>query len=150
VIDDPPLPISWIETALLEEIMDAVGRLHGRDTVRDVGMETARSKLGSILVPFMRTLLALWGATPESIFKQVQRLAGVVSKGLTLTYVPETSTSGWVEFFYPDGTNDHVFASWEGSFHLAFDVCDVQGTIGRTEISDGGRRGRVLVRWEKR
>jgi hypothetical protein len=150
VIDHPPLPISWIETALVEEMMDAVGRLHGRETVREVGLETARSKLGSILVPFMRTLLALWGATPHSIFKQVQRLAGIVYRGLNLSYVPETPTSGTVELFYPDGTNDSVFASWEGSFHLAFDVCEVVGTIGRAEISDGGRRGRIAVRWEPR
>ncbi|HYV49516.1 MAG TPA: hypothetical protein VFA20_31875 [Myxococcaceae bacterium] len=150
VIDDPPLPISWIDTALVEEIMDAVGRVHGRETVREVGRETARTKLGSILVPFMRTLLALWGATPHSIFKQVQRLAGVISKGLQLSYVPETPTSGTVELFYPAGTNDSVFASWEGSFHLAFDVCNVEGTIGRAEVSDDGRRARIAVRWSQR
>src|SRR6185436_9157478 len=106
----------------------------------------ARSKLGSILIPFMRTLLALWGATPHSIFRQVQRLAGVVSKGLNLSYVPETPTSGRVELFYPEGTNDAVYASWEGSFHLAFDVAGVKGTIGRAEVSDGGRRARIAVR----
>jgi len=150
VIDHPPLPISWIDTALVEEIMDAVGRVHGRETVREVGRETARAKLGSLIVPFMRTLIALWGASPHSIFKQVQRLAGIVSRGLNLSYVPETPTSGTVELFYPDGTNDSVFASWEGSFHLAFDVCQVVGTIGRAEISDGGRRGRIEVRWEQR
>ena len=150
VIDHPPLPITWIDAALVEEIMGAVGRLHGRETVREVGLETARTKLGSVLVPLMRTLLSIWGATPQSIFSQVQRLAWVVSRGLTLSYVPETPTSGAVELFYPDGTNDFVYASWEGSFHLAFDVCGVTGTIGRAEISDGGCRARIAIRWQQR
>lgn len=150
LIDDPPLPISWVETAVMEEMMDVLARLHGRDTVRDVALETSRTKTGPLVIPFMRTLLALWGATPHSIFKHVHRLAGVVSRGLNLSYVVETPTSGVIEIVYPDGTNDAVYASWEGAFHLAFEVCNVQGTIGRAEVSDGGRKGRIAVRWQQR
>jgi len=148
IIDHPPFPISWVETVVMEEMMDALGRLRGREVVKDVALETARTKTGPIVIPFMRTLLSLWGATPESLFKHVHRLAGVHARGLNVTYVPETPSSGAVEFVYPYAPGDYVYASWEGAYRLAFEVCGVKGTIGRAEMSDGGRRARIRVRWE--
>jgi len=150
VIDHPPFPLAWVETAVLAELMDATGRLHGRETVKDISLETARTKAGPILLPFMRTLLSLWGATPHSLFKHLQRLVAVQARGLNVSYAPETPSSGTVELSYPPGhaANDHVFASWEGAFHFIFDVCGVKGTVDRSEVSDGGQRARIGIRWE--
>jgi hypothetical protein len=147
LIDHPPSPLVWVETTIMEDMMDVLGRLHGRAMVKAVALETARTKAGPLVLPFMRTLLSLWGATPESIFKHIHRVVGIQAKGLSLTYLPESPASGTVELIYPHGTNDAVYASWEGVFRLAFEVCQVQGTIERAEVSEGGYRGRIKVHW---
>jgi hypothetical protein len=91
--------------------------------------------------------LACGGASPESIFKSIHRVVGLQSRGMTMSYAPESPTSGAVELNYPYPTNDFVYASWEGVFRIVFDVCGTKGTIDRSELGDEGRRGRIPVRW---
>jgi hypothetical protein len=43
--------------------------------------------------------------------------------------------------------NPFVYAAWEGTFMFVYEVAGVKGEVGRTEILDGGRRGRVAVKW---
>jgi hypothetical protein len=148
LIDHPPTPLTWVETLVMEELMDVTGRLYGREAVKDVALETARTQAGPIVLPFMRTLLTLWGATPESIFKHLHRLIGLQAREMSVSYAPETPSSGTVELAYPYPTTDFIYASWEGVLRLTFEVCKVEGTIDRSEVFDEGRRARIKLRWE--
>jgi len=150
LIDDPPLAIAWVEASVMEEMMGAIHQLHGREAVREIALENARTKAGPIVIPFMRTLLALWGATPESLFKHMHRLVAIQARGLHVSYIPGTPTSGTMELVYPRGSTDAVYATWEGACQLAFEVCKVQGTVCRAEVSDGGRKARIAIRWSPR
>jgi len=150
IIDRPPIPFAWEEAASMEELMDAIGRLGGRETVKELALETARTQAGPIVFPFMRTLLALGGATPESIFRHIHRVVALQARGLSVAYTPETPSSGTVELIYSYAPNDFVYASWESVFHLVLEACNVDGAIERSELLDEGRRARIKVRWDPR
>jgi len=144
----PPLPISWVSAAVFDELLKAAGESSSRDMVRKVAYENTSQQTGQMVLPMLRTLLKLWGATPATLFRNLNSVVTVQVKGTRLDYVPETESSGIIEIDSDRVANDYVYAGWEGTLMYAYEVAGVKGEIGRTQLLEGGRKGRLPVSWE--
>jgi hypothetical protein len=143
----PPLPIAWVDANLFYELFALAGEATSYAALRQFAMEHTSQQVGPMLLPMLKTLLRLWGATPATLFKNAASVVGVQSKGTRFNYVPESETSGVLEIDPGMVMNPVVWAGWEGTFLFAFEVAGVKGEMGKTEVLDGGRRGRIPVRW---
>lgn len=143
----PPLPIAWVDATLFYEMLGQAGEVTSYETMRQFAIENTSQQAGPMLLPMLRTLLRLWGATPATIFRNAASVVGVQVKGTKFTYTPETETSGAIDVEPGMVMSQYVYAAWEGTFMYVYEVAGVKGEVGRTEILDGGRRGRVSVKW---
>ncbi len=143
----PPLPVTWVDATLFYEMLTQAGEATSLEAIRQFAIENTSQQAGPMLLPMLRTLLRLWGATPATIFKNTASVVGVQSKGTRFTYTPETDTSGVIDIEPGMVMSPYVYAAWEGVFMFAYEVAGVKGEVSRTEVLEGGRRGRVAVKW---
>ena len=147
VVARPPLPITWVDSGILYELLQVAGEATSYETIRQCGFENTSQQTGMMVLPMLRTLLRLWGASPATLFKNAGSVITVQVKGTRLEYKPETDHSGVMEIDPGRVVNEFVWAGWEGMFLYAYEVAGVQGEVARTQVLDGGRRGRVALRW---
>lgn len=143
----PPLPIVWVDGALFYELLGEAGEATSYDAIRQFAVEHTSEQIGPKVLPMLRALLRLWGATPATIFKNLGSVTSVQSKGTRFSYTPETETSGVIELDPGMVVNPFVYAGWEGILMFAYEVAGVKGELGKTQLIDGGRRGRITARW---
>jgi hypothetical protein len=143
----PPLPIAWVSADLFYELIGEAGEVTSYAAIRQFSIENTSEQAGAMILPMMKALLRLWGATPHTLFKNVSSVVGVQVKGTKFNYVQESDTSGVLELDPGMVLNQYVYAAWEGTFMFAFEVAGVKGEVAKTEILDGGRRGRMALRW---
>jgi len=146
-VERPPLPIAWVDADLFYELFALAGEATSYGALRQFAVEHTSQQVGPMLLPMLKALLRLWGATPATLFKNAASVVGVQSKGTKFSYTAESDTSGVIEIDPGKVIHPVVWAGWEGTLLFAFDVAGVKGEMGRTQVIDGGRRGRIAVRW---
>src|SRR2546423_11475947 len=88
LLDNPPLPISWVPARHVDALLDAVLQIGGEDKLLKLGEETTRSSFGPVLRPLLRTLVSLFGASPGALFNRIDSTLGVFLKGASFTSEP--------------------------------------------------------------
>lgn len=147
VMEHPPIHVAWVDSRVFDEMLIAAMKLSDRPTVRDLGHELVRSTSGPIIAPLLKTFLTLFGATPASIFSNLNAVARLQISGLTFQYSRSTDRSGTVEARYVEKVDPVVFTCWEGALMFAFDVCGVRGIISRAEVQEDGCSAKLAVQW---
>ncbi len=148
LMDDPPGSLDWIPSSLWESIVIHVGQIAGRETVREISYSLSRIS-GSVLIgPVIRATVRVFGASPLSVLQRVNTIIFLQHRGLEVAYEPETERSGFVVLHYPEPASEFLFAGWEGAYMLGKDVTgQPHFEVERFEIFDGGKAGRVHIRW---
>lgn len=148
IVAKPPLPIAWVEARIIDELISAAGQATDRETIRQCGFEDTRQRAGQMVMPMLRTLLKLWGATPATLFRNIGSVVNIHVRGTTMEYVPESETSGVMEVDPRREASDWLYAAWEGALMFVYEVAGVQGEVSRAELIDNGRKGKIRVRWK--
>lgn len=143
----PPLPTSRIDVRRHEAVMNGALEAGGAKAVRQMGYETARDAAGPVITPVIKTLIALFGATPATLFSRMDRIGSAFLKGLQFDYTPRDERGGRLTITAPDATPPSAFIIWEGALRLAFDLTQVEGRVEPCELV-GDRTARYQVAWE--
>ncbi len=78
----------------------------------------------------------------------MSQIVSVLYRGIQIDYAPETDCSGYLTMRFPEPISDFNYASWEGAYRFGKDVTGVPTwTIGRFDLSEGGKAGRVRIEW---
>jgi len=148
LIDRPPFPTQWINVRAHEEVMAALGELAGDPALRQLGYEASRDACGPIITPIIRTLMAISGASPATIFAKLGRISAVVLRGSSFLYTPRSPASGTLEIRIDDPAPRASFVCWEGALASAYDLTDVKGSVAPCVTQPGGCAATYELQWD--
>jgi hypothetical protein len=148
MMDNPPKFLDWVPSPLFEAMGAQVGQLAGRDTVREFAFAVVRSS-GAIMVrTAIKAVFQVFGNSPRAALKRLGALTYIQHRGVDVIYEPETERSGFVTLRFLEPVDDFVYAGWEGSLMFGKEMTDEPNfVVEKFEISDGGKAGRVRIRW---
>ncbi|MGZ6142408.1 MAG: hypothetical protein ACXWLM_03665 [Myxococcales bacterium] len=147
LLQKPPLPLSWVDAPLVDAIASAIAAAHGRDALRDLLHGAMQDSMGPILKPLVTGTLALFGGGPETLFARLDLFATTLTRGVTFSWTPADGKSGTILIAHDEPAPDAIYAAWEGSLLFTFDVTGAKGTLGKAEVVNGGRNGRIAASW---
>jgi hypothetical protein len=151
LMDKPPGPLSWIPAERLEDLEELVARHGGRDAAVELGLTAARNLGGSIVRPVIKLALLLFGATPDTLFGNLDRLYSMVTRGVHFIWRDAERKSGVIEAeFEGGGVRESLFDVTRGNLQYALEVCGASGAVGVPQIVRHDDRGAVVrftARW---
>ncbi len=150
ILDHPPFVLSWVSSEIFEDIYGAVHELSGDEGVRRLTHEATKSQVGPLLGPLIHGAMKLMGASPSSVFAELNAIAAPALGGITFTWTPSTESSGELVVEHSGPSTPVVFNAWAGTLSYAFDVCEVEGEIAIQELMPDGLSGRYRVHWRPR
>jgi hypothetical protein len=144
---NPPLPGSWMDGRHMHDIVVAVDAGGGLAAVRELsrrGTADARKPYMSIV----ETVLKLFGTSPATLFKRMNKLVDSFLQGVDFRYTPQTERSGvmeveWsVEYEMPSCE----FVGLMPTFQTLLDSCGAKGVVGMPERM-GRNKARYRIQW---
>jgi hypothetical protein len=148
MMDSPPLHIAWAPSHPYEELWDRLGGLFGREKVQEIAYACTLNAIGPLITPLIRTYIKLSGASLATTLGHMGSAVAVQYRGVQLDYQPDTDHSTYLTMRFPDPVSDFIYASWEGAFRYGKELVGSPAfTIGRFEIFEGGKAGRVYIHW---
>jgi hypothetical protein len=148
VAEKPPLPISWVDARLTNQLLVALLETRGRDAVVELGVNITTRRLSGVLRPLLRTSLKLFGATPASFFSRFDQFTSLMIRGVHFEYLADGDNAGRVVLRHSIPAPEAVYAAWEGTFRAAFALLNVASPrVAPARVSEGGRRGEVDLSW---
>jgi hypothetical protein len=151
LMDKPPGPLSWIAAERLEDLEELVARHGGREAAFELGLTAARNLGGSIIKPVIKLALLLFGATPDTLYGNLDRLYSLVTRGVHFVWRDVERKSGVIEAeFEGGGVRESLFDVTRGNLQYALEVCGTSGAVGVPEIvrhDDHGAVVRFTARW---
>jgi hypothetical protein len=146
--EKPPLPISWVDARLTNQLLVALQEARGRDAVVELGLNITSRRLSGVLRPLLRTSLKLFGATPASFFSRFEQFTSLMIRGVQFEYLAAGENAGKLVLRHSVPVPEAVYATWEGTFRASFALLNVASPrVGAARLSEGGRRGEVDVSW---
>lgn len=142
-----PLPTEWIDSSVVYEIYEAVGKVYGKAAVRLLAYEAMRDALSPVLKPMVDVTLAIHGSTPNALFSNFDRIATTFLRDISFFFVPTGERSGRIEIRYETPAKPMAFAAWEGVFSLLAELTGVQAHVSDCEMLEGLTFGRMTVTW---
>lgn len=145
LIEKPPLlPFSVIEHEPIDDIFDAVAKLpRGDELLAEIGQAVAHHLSGSVLAPVVQMALSLFGATPPSIFGNLERFYSIPVRGMSFAWESTGERTGVVTARAVAPVS--IWHVTRGNLREAFALCGVDGDVAAPEpIADGAR---YRVRW---
>jgi hypothetical protein len=143
----PPLPTSWIDSTLTDEIFQAVLALRGDEAVSQMSLTAMRESLGFLVQPLLAMFIKLFGATPASVLAQMPTMTALFIKGVAYDWSPTSAESGELIIAYEKPIPSGVFHGWRGITLFAFDLCKTTGT-NRIEVSPDSSAARYTIAWK--
>jgi hypothetical protein len=143
----PPLPGSWVDARVLEEIVEVTFQLGGKAAVINLGRAVMHEMLPSY-VGVLQGVLKICGASPAFIFKRLNDLLRPIVHGQDYRYTAKGDRDGVMEVRYDTAraVPRSAFISSTLAAELVFLLCSVDGRVGEPEIT-GPRSARYSVRW---
>lgn len=146
-LQKPPFLFSWIPAAVLDEIFDALFALpKGSETCAELGHFAARNLSGSLIAPVLQMALGLFGATPASVFANLDRFFAIATRGTGFEYEPFSSTEGVVRYRVTGDAPDAMLHVTRGNLRQVFELCQTPGEVDPPERLSRGE-ARFRVRW---
>ncbi len=150
MMDKPPSPLSWIPAARLEDLEDLVEKHGGRDAACELGLLAARNLGGSVIKPVIKLALTLFGASPETIFGNLDRFYSMATRGLHFAWCDADRKAGVIEAqFDGAGIRRSLFDVTRGNLQYVLELCGASGDVGAPQIVRHDDRG-ALVRFNAR
>jgi hypothetical protein len=150
MMDKPPSPLSWISAARLEDLEELVARHGGPEAAVELGLLAARSLGGSVIKPVIKLALTLFGASPETIFGNLDRFYSMASRGLHFAWCDADRKAGVIEAqFEGAGVRQSLFDVTRGNLQYVLEICGASGDVGRPQVVRHDDRG-ALVRFNAR
>jgi hypothetical protein len=151
LMEKPPPPLSWIPAERLEDLEELVARHGGREAAVELGLTAARNLGGSIVKPVIKLALTLFGATPDSLYGNLDRLYSMVTRGLHFAWRDAERKSGVIEAQFTGGAvRESLFDVTRGNLQYVLEVCGTTGAVGVPEVlrhDENGALVRFLARW---
>jgi hypothetical protein len=121
-LEHPPFHTTWVPAALHDQIVLAIAGEAGRQALRDIVYAVVTNATAPVARPLLKTLLAVFGATPVSLLKNLNRISALQVRGIRFTWTAETLRSGVVTVTHCEPVDPLQFAVWEGVFTFAKDI----------------------------
>ncbi|HZH03835.1 MAG TPA: hypothetical protein VEY30_08635 [Myxococcaceae bacterium] len=147
ILTHPPLPSMWVPVEPLLDVIVAIEALMGAEVLRQVAFRVTRESVRPIVGSMAKTLLAMFGTSPASIYERMAKLAGVVIRGLEYQYTRGGPSSGRMEVRMPFSVPTANFVVWEGTLRVPFALCGVEGTVAPHQALPGGVGATFAVSW---
>ena len=151
MMDDLPGALSWIAAARLEDLEELVARHGGREAAVELGILAGRNLGGSIIKPVIKLALTLFGATPDSLYANLDRLYSMVTRGLHFSWREGQRKSGIIEAqFDGPGIRASLFDVTRGNLKYIFEACSASGDVEQPQILRHDDRGALVqfnARW---
>jgi len=150
MMDDPPGALSWIAAARLEDLEELIARHGGREAAVELGIRAGRNLGGSVVKPVIKLALTLFGATPDSLYANLDRLYSMVTRGLHFAWRDGQRKSGVIEAqFDGPGIRESLFDVTRGNLKYMLEACNASGDVEAAQILRHDDRG-ALVRFHAR
>ena len=150
LVEKPPFPFSWHDSAALEEIEQV---LHARSPqlAADLGYAAADYLSSTLIAPVFKMAVTLFGKTPDALFQNLDRFYSMVVRGFSFRYEAGSESSGTV-FVQISGGRPHesLFQQIRGNLKVMYDLCGATGTIGEPSVvrtDEAGAEVSLPVRW---
>ncbi len=145
MLREPPLPTEWIDGRVLNEIFEAILRVHGADLLMRLNRQSIERGVSPLIRGAAESVLRVFGVSPATLLSRLGRVGGTMSRGVVYHYDALTETSGSFEIEYTNLVDVPLGASIAsvGGLELIFDMCSVRGSFGAPEVVANGRRNRV-------
>jgi hypothetical protein len=141
-----PLPTSWVDGKVMQDIVCAVEAVRGMDAVRLVTMRAQEVGTTPLLMPVVGGVMRLFGATPNTLLSRFGDLVKTQLRGPTFQWVLDAPKSGRLTITFPHLDVPRAsFVGFESGCKGILDLCKVDGEVEATEISSGV--GVIRVRW---
>lgn len=148
MMDAPPDPVDWVPSHLFDGLQSEIAEVAGRDTVREIAYALTRASAGAVVNTVIKAVFKVFGSSPVALLKRLNTVTHPQFRGEDHTYEPETERSGFVVLRHAEPVTDAAYAGWEGAYMYAKDMTGATDyVVGKFEISEDGKVGRVHVRW---
>jgi hypothetical protein len=152
-LEMPPVTSAWIDYGLCEEILRIVDSERGLSGVRKLGHDAVTAGVAPFMQIFVQGLLRLFGVSPATIFRNMNKVASQTTRGVQYTYAPTSEYSGVVTVAFPGGRDIEsvVWYSTAGGMEIVFETCGVIGTVQDPVVVDNGLRNSAdfRVSWRR-
>jgi hypothetical protein len=151
LVEKPPIVLSWMDAAPLDEVETLIAKHGGRQACVDLGLEAARKLGGSMVQPVLKLAITLFGQTPATLLANLDRFYPLVTSGLHFAYESSGESQGVVTMTC-DGPNvpPAFFDVTRGNLGYFVELCHRQGTVEPPEVVSADERCSVVryhVRW---
>lgn len=147
LIDRPPFPTKWLSARDHEEVIEALSAIAGDEAVVTMGHETSLNACGALIIPVAKTLMAIAGRTPATVFNRLGSLTTALLRGTSTEYIPASPTSGVVKIVTDDFAPRSNFVFWKGALQVPFDVSETSGSVSMPTLDPGGCIALFNVSW---
>lgn len=95
-MDHPPSQLGWHDATVLDELEALLERHGGREACVDLGHYAGVTLGGGIVQPVLAFAMQIFGGTPTTIFRNLDRFYSIVTRGLHYRYEPCSEKSGTI------------------------------------------------------
>jgi hypothetical protein len=151
LIQNPPLPSTWVEAALLEPVFSVVERIEGDGTLRRMSREALRDELLPPLRHMVSAFVRLLGASPETIYRHLNDLIKTSVVGLDIGFTPTSTRSGVVVASF-DVTKEIpgcIFIALIATLEVVLEICGATGTVS-DPVRDAPAKAHYQIEWSSR
>lgn len=132
----PPSPLSWMDSAPIDEVQTALGEIGGRELLVEFGALSARAFGGSMIQPVIRAAFLLFGETPAAAFANLDNFFTLATRGISFRWRQVTAKEGVVEArFAGADTPQAAFHVLQGSLRFVFEISGAKdGEVDPAEL----------------
>src|SRR5262249_38761482 len=82
-----PLPTSWLDASLLDEIIEKVAEVYGIDRVLEMERELLKGEVLPFVFPMLSGVMRVLGTSPATLFGKFHELTRTMVQGIEFTYI---------------------------------------------------------------
>ena len=151
LIDQPPLPISWMPAIAFQYLFRAMWSVLPPDEFRRVSRGSVLAGPMKVMRPIIEGTLRLFGASPVAFFRRMPGVMAAQVKGIEFEFVVLEDDHAVLEVRYPVLVDvpEPAFVYWEAVVQNTFDICGCEGsaTTELLEVPDHNR-ARINLSWK--
>jgi hypothetical protein len=147
MMDHPPLFITWVPSRRYEELLVRLWEVVGDEKAQQIVLACVVNATGPLVLPLLKTFARIAKGSPASLLKNLGKVLSVQTRGVQFDYEPETERSGYFTARYPEPISDCLFSSVQAVLRFGKEIAGPTLTVGRFEISEGGKFGRARIAW---
>jgi hypothetical protein len=149
LIDDPPLPSTWLDSRDVEPLLCALEAIDGRAGVLRMARDAMHEdSFMARLRPMLAGVVRLFGTSPATLFRHLHDLVKSSVQGMSFEYLAESERAGVMEVRYAvDGeVPGCTFVSCMAALESLLELCGVNGVVGEPQRV-GPAAARFRITW---